>query len=197
MKPLTKERDARQSWSLAALKQLRNQLGRQQPPSVCFPVRRVHLRRGWRWEPTWAWHEYHSVTPEVSLCSLVGLPDFGEAAFGSALGAESSLAVNHSSQNRSLEGKPKPVLCRGSVQADVQTLVDQCHLLKRRRCSRQSSGSTSEHLLSARLFPRPQPLMTRLIHSQGPFVRAAATLVLPNPPFIQDLAFSKSWKPPP
>lgn len=52
-------------------------------------------------------------------------------------------------------------------------------------------------LQRSRPFSRTQPLVTRLIHSPGPFVWAAATLALPNLPFIQVLPFAKPWKPPP
>lgn len=59
------------------------------------------------------------------------------ATFGLALGA-----VSHFPENQ----KPKPVLCRGSVQISVQTLTYQCHLPKSRRCaSGRNPGSITEH----------------------------------------------------
>ena len=139
---------------VVTLKQLRYQLGRSQPPPVCC------REAGWlevgvvmganvvlAWMPR--------CDPRGEPCSPAGLPDFQEPAFGSAFGTESSLALNHSPQTRSSEGKLKPVLWRGSIQTDVQTLDDQCHLLKRRGCSRLSSGGTYKHPECQALFLDP------------------------------------------
>lgn len=121
----------------------------------------VDLRWEWQCGPTEAGRDSHSVTSEVSLagvCSLAGLPDFWGPVFGSALGRDSRLAVTHSPRNWSFEGKLKPVLCRGRVRADGQSLVDQGHLLKRRRCGRWSSGLDTEHYRGPGPFLEPSLL---------------------------------------
>lgn len=97
---------------VATLKQLRYQLGRSQPPPVCSEGGRLTWASGLVIGANLVLHEYCAVTPEVSPCSLVGLPDFQEPAFGSAWNIPS---------DRPLEGKQKPVLWRGSIQTDVQT----------------------------------------------------------------------------